>query len=55
VEEVNIVWVGWLAKGTDLLFLFIELLDMGRVKFVSLSFEIEVCIFIYKISYLGLG
>jgi len=56
VEEVNIMWVGWLAKVTKLLFLFIELLDMGRVKFVSLSFEIiKVCIFICKISYLGLG
>jgi len=50
------MWVGWLIKGTDVLFLFIELLKIGRVKFVSLSFEIiEVCIFICKISYLGLG
>jgi len=36
------MWVDWLAKDTDSLFLFI---DMGRAKFVSLLFEIiEVCI-----------
>ena len=36
------MWVEWLIKDTDLLFLFI---DMGRAKFVSLLFEIiEVCI-----------